>query len=185
MADLTTLPKVKEWLGLAPMNTTSDALLGRLITSASDYIQTWLDRTVTAGTYTENRDGNGALRMKFRNYPCTAVSSLTIDRLPIPMSVNGSPGYMFDSNSLVLVGGVYRFTQGMMNVSISYSAGYASVPNEIEQACIELVSLRFKERDRIGITSKGMSGESISFSQRDMSDAIESTLNQYKRVVPI
>lgn len=179
MADLTTLAKVKEWLGETTTN--NDSVLQRLISASSDYIQAWLNRDIAQATYNSSRDGNSGNRMMFRNYPTTAVSMVKIDNQVIPLSVNGSYGYVFNETSVALIG--YRFTRGIQNVFLSYTAGYTSTPNEIEQACIEMVSLRFKEKSRIGVTSKSMAGETISFSQKDMTDSIESTLSQYKRVM--
>ena len=51
---------------------------------------------------------------------------------------------------------------------VTYTAGYAATPPEIAQACIELVCLRYKERDRIGQVSKNLAGEVVAFSQKDM-----------------
>lgn len=179
MADLTTLAKVKEWLGEA--TSANDPVLSRLISASSDYIQAWLNRDIAQATYSSYRDGNSGVRIMTRNYPVTAVTTVKIDNQTIPLSVNGSNGYVFNETSVALIG--YRFTRGIQNVYLSYTAGYATTPNEIEQACIEMVSLRFKEKGRIGVVSKGMAGETITFSQKDMTDSIESTLSQYRRVM--
>ena len=47
-ADLTTLADVKAWLqtGQSPFPATDHAILTRLITAASRYIQTWLNRQI-------------------------------------------------------------------------------------------------------------------------------------------
>lgn len=183
MADLTTLANAKAWVGVS--SAADDALFSRLISAASDYIQTWLNRTIAQQPYSSNRDGPGGYRLMFKNYPVTAISSLTIDGQAIPASVNGSPGYVFDETSVMLVGGVYRFNRGFQNVSISHTAGFATTPNEIEQACIELVAMRYKERDRIGQVSKSVGGETVTFSQKDFSDSIETTLTNYKKVISL
>ena len=180
MADLTTLAKVKEWIPNYS-GTADDALLTRLISAASDYIETYLNRGLLSQAYTTQRDGNGGTRLMFLNYPVTAVSLVKVDQQTIPASVNGSPGYVFDSTSVALIG--YTFTRGYQNVSLNYTAGYATIPNEIEQACIELAALRYRDRERIGIQSKGMSGETITFSKKDFTDGIEQTLRQYRRVM--
>jgi hypothetical protein len=120
----------------------------------------------------------------FANYPVTAVASLHIDGLPVPLSTGyGVSGYTFNSTSITLRGRL--FTQDVQNVVVAYTAGYAAVPNELEQACIELVGLRYKEKDRIGIVSKGLAGETIAFTQKDFSNAIRTTLENYKKVMPI
>lgn len=179
MADLTTLPRVKEWLAItAPTN---DALLSRLIFAASDYIETYLSRNIARASYQSYRDGHGGRRLMFRNYPVVSLTAVKVGGVSIPPSVNGSPGFVHTETSVTLVGG-YVFEAGASNVYLEYVAGYDPIPNEIEQACIDLVSLRYRERDRIGLTSKSLAGESITFNTREFSDAVGSTLVQYKRV---
>lgn len=182
MADLTTLANTKSWLSVS--SATDDALLSRLISAASDYIQTWLNRDIAMATYTSARDGNSGRRLMTKNYPVLSVTSVIIDQQIIPASVNGGAGYVFDSTSIMLIGG-YQFTRGFQNVSVTYVAGYATTPNEIEQATIELVAMRYKERDRIGQVSKSIGGETVTFSQKDFSDSIETTLTNYKKVITL
>ena len=57
--DLTTLADVKVWLqtGQAAFPATDDALLTRLVTAASQYIQTWLNRGIASADFLEVRDG--------------------------------------------------------------------------------------------------------------------------------
>ena len=179
MADLTTLPRAKEWLAITA--STNDALLSRLISAASDYIETYLSRDIARTSYQSYRDGHGGRRLMFRNYPVVSLAVLKIGGVSIPPSVNGSPGFVHTETSVTLVGG-YAFESGASNVYLEYVAGYDPVPSEIEQACIDLVSLRYRERDRIGLTSKSLAGESITFNTREFSDAVGSTLVQYKRV---
>lgn len=181
MADLTTLTNVKAWLNVT--STTDDALLTRLIAAGSDYIQAWLNRDITAQAYSSYRDGPGGTRMMFRNYPVTAITMVKVDGQVIPASAPGSGnnGYVFTETSVTLIG--YTFTRGASNVFFQYTAGYAVIPNEIEQACIELVSLRYKERDRIGLVSKGLAGETITYTQKDFTESIEGALRQYRRVM--
>lgn len=179
MADLTTLPRVKEWLAITA--TTNDAMLSRLISAASDYIETYLSRNIPLTSYQSYRDGTGGRRLMFRNYPVVALTKLSIDGQDIPRSVGGTPGYVFTETSVALVGG-YVFTRGASNVYLEYSAGHSPIPNEIEQACIDLVALRYREREHVGITSKSLAGESVTYSTREFSDAVGSTLAQYKRV---
>ena len=52
--------------------------------------------------------------------------------------------------------------------------------------CIELVSLRYRERTRIGEISRSLGGaETVAYAQKDMSDAIKTLLQQYRLVAPI
>lgn len=184
MADLTTLANVKAWMGLPADNTDDDVLLNRLISSASAFIQTWLNRSFASQAYNEARDGTGGARMMFADYPVTAVSSVVVDGLSIPASPDVmSPGYRFDDKTIMLNG--FIFGRGMNNVQLSYTAGYAATPLEIEQACIEMISLRYKERDRIGHQSKSLAGETVTFFIKDMPDSVRTILNNYRKVVPL
>jgi uncharacterized phiE125 gp8 family phage protein len=181
MADLTTIANAKAWLNVT--STSDDALITRLISAASDYIQAWLNRTIAITAYNAVRDGHGGVRMMFSNYPVISVQSILIDDQAIPLATNSqSAGYQFNSTSVWLQGG-YKFTRGYGNVQLNYTAGFAAVPNEVEQACIELVSLRYKERDRIGQVSKSIGGETVTFTQKDFTDSVETALTNYKKVV--
>lgn len=190
--DLTTLADVKAWLqtGQSAFPTTDDALLSRLITAASAYIQTWLNRRIAVTDYTEIRDGTGGQRLQFACFPVCAVLLLTIDGIAVPPAPPPSPssgltaGYLFSQTQLAVRG--YYFRQGAQNVIVSYTAGYSTTPLEIAQACIELVALRYRERTRVGEVSKALGGgETVSYSQKDMSAAVLTLLQQYRVVSPI
>lgn len=182
MADLTTVANAKAWMGVK--TTDDDALIARLIAAVSAYIQTWTNRQFAQAAYNEVRDGNDGTLLAFADYPVSAVASVTVDKLAIPYAANpGDAGYRYDATRLWLTG--YVFSRGQANVQVAYTAGYASVPPEIEQACIELVALRYKERDRIGHESKGLAGETVRFVVKDMPDSVRTILNNYKKVIPL
>lgn len=63
---------------------------------------------------------------------------------------------------------------------------YSYVPSDIEQAVYQMVGEQFRYKDRIGIKSKSLSGgvgETISFSEADMSPYVKTMLQPYKRVI--
>lgn len=187
--DLCALSDVTAWLqtGQNAFPSTDNALLTRLITAASQFIQTWLQRQIAAADWEEIRDGTGGQRMAFANFPVTAMLSLTIDGISIPACPAGGgfgAGYTFTPTQLALRG--YVFSRRAQNVIMTYTAGFATVPPEIAQACIEMVCQRYKERTRIGEVSKALgNGETVSFSQKDMSDDVKTILSQYRAVAPV
>jgi hypothetical protein len=190
--DLTNLADVKAWLqtGQTAFPPTDDGLLTRLITAASQYLQSWLNRRIAIADYTEIRDGTGGQRLQFARFPVSAVLSLMIDGIMIPLAPPTAPGtgstagYVFSTTQLALRG--YSFARGAQNVVFTYTAGYAATPPDIAQACIELVALRYRERTRIGEISKAIGGsETVSFSQKDMSASILTLLQQYRVVAPV
>jgi hypothetical protein len=185
--DLTTLADVKAWLqtGQSAFPPTDDALLANLVTAASCYVQAWLNRRIAPSDYLDIRDGTGGQRMQFACFPVSAVLSLTIDGRPIPPATStGLSGYGFSQTQLSVRG--YIFSCGIQNVVITYTAGYNTTPPEIAQACNELVALRYRERTRIGEISRSMGGaETVTYSQKDMSDGIKTLLQQYRLVTPV
>jgi hypothetical protein len=70
-------------------------------------------------------------------------------------------------------------------VIINYSAGFASTPPDVEGVCIDLVCRKWKDRDRIGLVSKAIAGETTMFSKTDLTDEFKSLLRQYQKVTPI
>jgi hypothetical protein len=186
--DLTTLADVKAWLqtGQNPFPATDDALLQRLITAASQFIQSWLGRQIASADWLEVRDGTGGQLMVLANSPITEVLSLSIDGLTIPAApADGGfdAGYTFTPTELALRG--YVFTRRPQNVVVIYTAGYQTIPPDLAQACIELVCQRYRERSRIGEVSKALGGgETVTFSQKDMSDDVKTTLLQYRLAAP-
>lgn len=182
MSDLTTTAKVKAWAGIKTSD--DDALIASLVAAYSAYIQTWLNRQILSAQYTETRSGNGGAQMVFADYPVTAVSMVKVDGREIQRaSAVGVAGYRFTSTKLILAG--YAFTKGDANVELAYAAGFADVPDDLEQACNELVALRYKERDRIGHQSKSLAGETVSFIVKDFPDSVRTILNNYRKVVPL
>ncbi len=187
MAAYASLEDLKAWLGIPPATTTSDELLTRLLDAATAAMNTYMNRVgLLSATYTEARDGNGNKRLMARNWPVTAVGSITINGESIPVSSSwDASGYCFDSTSFVLRNRV--FCDGVQNVALTYTAGYAAIPADVEQACIEMAGMRFRTKDTTasGWVSKSLAGETVSFSQKDMSSAVKSTLNEYKAVIAV
>lgn len=182
VAALTTLANVKSWGSIE--NPTDDALLTRLIEAASAYIATWCSREFGVADATEEHDGHGRSSITTFGYPILSVSSVQIDGVEVPASAGyGSIGYLFDEVSIMLRGRTY--SRGQRNVRLAYRYGYQTVPADLEQACVEMVLSRYRERQRVGMQSQAMHGETVSFDPARLSVWARTVLQQYKRVVPL
>ena len=180
--DLTTLANAKQRLNLTVDS--SDGLLARLITADSFFIETYLSRRLGSQTYAEIRDGTGGHVMNFRDYPVTAVAGVTVNGVAIPPAPDTvTPGYRFTRTQIILQG--HRFTLGYGNVSLIYTAGYETPPEDLEQACIELVAFRFKERGHIGEQTASFQGQTTSFTVADLPVSVKTILDRHRRVVPV
>jgi hypothetical protein len=186
--DLTTLANVKEYLSIT--NTTSDSLLSRLITACSTYAATYCSRTFQLTTYNESRNGLGGTTLTMKNQPITGVSAVSVNGVNIvprpplgPGSATGYGfGYTFDRTRVMLSGTC--FYQGQQNVAITYAAGYATTPADLEQAIIDWVGDEFKYKDRIGKASEGIEGQTIAFISKGIPPRVQSVLNIYNTVAP-
>jgi hypothetical protein len=89
-------------------------------------------------------------------------------------------GYSFNQRFLIANA---RFPKGTRNVKVTYTAGYTTVPEDIKQACMEMVALRLDERKRIGVSSQSIAGESVSYKDQDMPMSVQATLQKYRSYV--
>jgi hypothetical protein len=130
------LADLKAWLAIT--STSDDALLATLVTEVSRAVLTYLDRpSILPATVSETRDGGGESAVALRHWPVLALSSCLIDGraiLPAPPLVVGAaagPDYVLEPaepqppgrmQHLALRG--FRFTRGVQNVALTYTAGY-------------------------------------------------------------
>lgn len=153
MSSLVTLADVKDWLGIT--DTASDARLTRLITAASAAVENYVNYPFLTGSRTEVRDGQGMDRMMLQNWPVTAVASLSIGGTAVTAATTPTgTGFRFDDTMLYLNG--YLFTAGFQNVQISYTSGYATLPDDVTQAVILTV------QDMVGPQGRDMQIQSYS-----------------------
>jgi hypothetical protein len=177
---LATLAQVKQFIGNVP-DPTDDALLSRLLDASAELIERSCNRVFGATVYSETRDGNGLDFMVFSNRPVVSVGSLTINGQTVPQSTNyASGGWVLASAWKIALRDPYRFHEGIQNVSVIYTAGFATIPPDLTQACCLLASLAYKERDRMGISSKSVGGENITFTNDDLPPSVVQTINNYR-----
>jgi hypothetical protein len=195
VADLTTLQNVKDWLatGQQAFPPTDDRLLSRLISAASFFLESWISAPIGLANWQEIRDGVGGERadkMALQVTPVVGILSLNIDGIDVPaappLTQQGwTAGYTFSPTAVALRG--YRFGRGTQNVIVQYTAGFAAIPFDIEQACIELVVRKYRERTRIGERTRSLGGaetvsyDTVAFKTMDMASDIQVLLQQYRR----
>lgn len=178
VASLTTVTKVKEYLGIT--TSTDDSLLARLVAASSRWFTNQCGRDIAYTIYVDTVDGNGEDVMLLKNSPVSAITSVSVDGVVIPVrpSLTGS-GYVFNTYSVILAG--YEFTEGLQNVQIVYEAGLSPVPEDVEQAVIELVALKYRERSHVGNASQTLAGTSVSFLPSMVPQAVKDVVELYRR----
>lgn len=187
---LTTVAVAKSHLGIMPADTSQDDTLTRMINAASQKIEQYCDRKFKKRQYTDFYDGRGNDRLLLRNWPCDKPTELWDDagnEFTSSTNLIDAADYTVEQSSdggvgVILVNGI-RFSRGNQNVKVVYQAGYASVPYDIEEACLFMVEYLYtmKQDRRVGVSSKGKNGESTQF-RDDMPTFILDILDRYKRV---
>lgn len=182
---LTTLAAVKTAGQIT--NSSDDVLLESLIGAASSYIATYCSREFGQVTETVTVDGNGRQKLFSPFTPIISVAGVRVDGRVIPSKTGYGPNAagFFNTDTMIMLVGPYSFTEGWQNIEIDLTYGYASVPPDVERACIELVISRYRARQRTDIMSQAMAGQSVTFAPDAFSRWARDVLSQYKNVVPL
>jgi hypothetical protein len=191
MANLTTLEKVRRQIFGNEPEISADDILNTLLASSSTWVEREVGGDLMLATITETRDGDGCTRMLLtRSHswrpgrPVTTVTSVTVDGVAIPArpavsSSNANPnGYLYRDDRVDLVG--YTFTTGTANVVIVYTAGFVACPTDVEQATLEHVALRYRDRKHTGLESASGGGDSVNYSNAGTLAFIGGVLDSYR-----
>lgn len=177
---IATLADIKAYLDITTAD--EDARITALLPAVESQVKKHLGYDPAKQAYLDRLNGNGRrFVVPQQSIPLVAVDSLTVDGVTIPAENGATPGW-YIADGAVWLSGNYLFTKGYGNVKLSYQAGYTNIPEAIKQAVVEMTAMRLKEIDRIGVSSKGIAGESISYSVKDMPDTVKGYLEPFRKV---
>lgn len=179
---LAPLADLKTYLGITV--STADAELQRMLDVASAMAERYTERSFAAGARTEKRSGEGSDFLLLKDSPVLTITTLTIDTVAVPASDGTTAGYLFDDYSVFLRNYQNGFTIGRRNITIVYTAGYATIPADVQQAVIEIASQAFREKEWVGFQSKSLAGETVSFLRNGFPDSAKTVLDSYRRNYP-
>jgi len=135
---IVSVDEVKEILRPDIEETTDlDVLLEKLIKRKQAVMERYIGYPIEAADYTEKYDGNGENFLFLRKIPVNSVSQLKIDTSVINSAyykVLGEEGILYCS---------LRFTKGVRNIEVQFNAGYEIVPEDLKDACIQLVCAEY------------------------------------------
>lgn len=140
---LCTLADVKETLGVASSDTSWDNIIKRKINQATELIEGWCGRRFKETTYTDELyDATHDRQLVLRNYPVT--SSVTLSARDTTLNEGDfdtidSENYFVDANAGVL-DGISNFWGSFDQWRVTYTAGYATIPSDLAEACATLAA---------------------------------------------
>lgn len=182
---LTTLATARQHLQIPAGRTENDGKIERLINAASQFCSTYCDRRFVSETYTEYFHGRKQNYVMPRQWPVTAVTSLkvSLDRdWSSPSALIDPANYEIADSDTTLVY-YYYFPRGHKCIQLVSTCGYASIPYDLEHACLQIIEwwYRHNERQDIGRTSSGKGDESVGV-LAELPKHILQILDAYKRV---
>jgi len=188
---LTTLATAKEHLGIPPLTLTYDSLVTRLINEATGKLESFCDRKLKQRTgLIEYQDGFANNRIMLDQWPVVKPSELWIDSSGLFTDTQyklGAGDYALDLSArgegigVVLMKGCF-FPRGIKNIKAIYDGGFATIPDELEGACLWAVSFLYDMRDNksVGVQTKGKNQENVTY-REDLPKFVQDTLLAYKR----
>lgn len=187
------LNEAKNWLGISLTDTDYDFKIEQFINSASEKIETYLNRKLAAKSYTERVDGNRNVRVILKHYPVESVSSVklssswdfTVDAIDVDDYHISDDGVLTFKNSTA--------KRGNLNLQVVYNGGYVlpnspvqvgeALPSAIKMACIEFVKWLWNidHDERFGVSSRNKQGQTVSY-VKGIPQEIMAMIEDYKRV---
>lgn len=178
---MTTLAKVKAYLGITA--TTHDAVISELVVNVTAWIETYLNRSISATEdFEELFDGGDDLLM-LSKYPLIEAPEIAYNAgtqaSPIWTPIDPE---MYEYNAKT---GIIRLfaksPNGLDRVRVTYTGGYEEIPSDIELIAKQLVARMFSQRKAQGKTHEGLGSASIDWTTQITQEQLE-VLNKYKNV---
>ena len=184
---LVTSTDINAYLGIT-VGGTEEIQTDLLINAASQLALTWTGRTtLISASLTETYPGDNTQTLLTYSYPISAVSQVYID---VAGKFDGTSGYIADSTTynfqtrgrIVLIGGA--FLAGIADtdsVQIKYTAGYSTIPYDLQEAIKELVMYWYRRKVdvRVGKLSE-TAGNTSTVYESDIPVAVSTVLNRYR-----
>lgn len=144
-------------------------MVEKLITAASVWANNVTSRLLKARALTEIYDGRDSTVLFARNYPINSITTIhqDEDRVFGIATLVAAGDYVFSTSgprTIVAVNDVI-WEPGVQTIKVVYNAGYAVVPDDLENATLMLVDFWYKSYDahRFGVTSVGVADQRIAY----------------------
>jgi len=147
------------------LTTVDETILGVYVAAASAAVVTWCSREFAQDTFTETYDGDGTNEIVLDQFPVESITSCTItddddtdydidaDEFRIDTAaaiVRFKPSSTADYN---------YFPSGFRNVQFVYTAGYATVPEDVQSAVAQVAAGLYGTDSRDGSVASETMGD--------------------------
>jgi hypothetical protein len=200
---LTTFDAFSAWM--RTVGPVDEGVVTPLIPAASDLIARFCDRDNLGAvyTYTETyypkprRVSSFGVNRNFsillKHYPAVSLSSVMLNGRAVTilsqtdLQTNTVGCYLKDDPEprVLEFFGVLVLEPAILTVE--YIAGYAQIPDGLQQACNQLVAEMYKEPSRVGVQSVAVAGETTAYKKATswgMTDRVKGMCQPFKNELP-
>ena len=192
MADLITPARAAHVPALSGI---AAAYLALLITAASTAIERYCKRIFESAAYVdEEYHGNGTTAMFLDNFPVTTLTSIVVVEFDGTLSTMLGTNYdVREATGEIQVAGdctgdYCYFPKGFNNLRANYTAGYATVPEDVQEACAQLIAWMYGMASLLpGVKSEKLGDYAMSFggvSTGEWPVMVKEILAQYRNIRP-
>lgn len=173
---LTTLADVKETMGVASSDHSYDNLIIRKINQVTAQFEKYCGRRFKEATYTdEGYNGTGTDQIVLKNYPITSTVAFSLGNRDNSLNENDwetvDTNRYFANNSSGVIDLTFTAGGGWGRWRATYSAGYATIPDDLAEAAATLAAYYTLNADTsgVGVTKKKEGQREINYSSLDLS----------------
>jgi hypothetical protein len=201
--DLTSQQAVLQYEGITA---TSDRdLIEKIIERVTERFERYCDRKFLARDYTYdsssndydpdnaildglNNRGNFKL-LSLPQYPIVSITTVRINETAYTEStgVYNSGWFIYSQRSGILGLRGYEWLAGFKNIELVYNAGFATIPADLEEACIKQVVWHLKQGKKehlLGQSGKSLADGSISLNVTGaLLPEVKTTLDHYGKIM--
>ena len=183
---IATLADCKEYLGLSTGSTDYDRRLRALINTVTYQFDSYTNRTLSPSCHTEYHDGDGSDELYLNQWPLVSTSTNIDVRIDVDRSYD--TGDKVDSTSVIVYSTAGKvvldddtFDAGYQSVKVVYTAGYSTIPYDLEYAALEMVRVLFdrEKSNSVGRRSESFEGAAVTY-EPTMPWSVKDVLDKYR-----
>lgn len=183
---LASLAQLKTQLGIISSETKYDAKLTLFLNAASSWVETYCERKFESQSYVELINGNRTNYFITDQWPIISVTELRISSnrdWASPTSLIPATDYGVSSDGIGITYYPGYLPQGYDNVRLTYVAGYATIPSDLQLATIWAAEWFYLHNNRgdMGRTTASKTGESVGVLS-EVPQMIKQIIDPYRRM---
>lgn len=157
-------------------------LAAMALDQATAAIRSFTGQTISAvANDTVTLDGNGQPTFRLPEFPVTAVASVTVDGIALSYAPDAYD-YMWTRSGVLTRRNARDWGTNPQSIVVTYSHGYAVIPDEIKAACLQLAARAMT--NPLGMRSESIGSYSGTYGDTaTATDPILDALNTYR--VPV